>query len=532
MLLTAPNARNGVQIAFALHQSLGEFSRGLPRSRQLGLRIGMAAGPVGVGTDDLFGTTPNLAARLKDKALPGQTIGSARVRDGLTDGVDADIHDLGTQEVRGLPRHRVYRFEPLANGDLAPPNPRRLLIAADAGAMKASLVVLPFDTVGGSGAAVAAGELFTDAIIAALSRGSRLRLISRLSAKALQRRPLDAVERAELVGANYVLSGRVVVRGRALDLYYELIDAATGTLLAVDMVPAGANDLLSTQSDLICKVAGAACQAILRNELELVRRQAIPNLSSYTLMLGGINLMHRFGRKDFMLAKSLLTTLTERAPRHAEPHAWLARWHVFNAVQGWSRARDRGRSKTREFSDRAMQLDPDSSIALTVAGSARIALDQDVDGGRRLYEQALRANPSEPLAWLLLGTSHSFKGEGAPAMECTRKAVALSPLDPMGFFFDTHMAAAAVADGQYGLAIELASQSLRLNCEHSSTLRTLAISQSLGGQRAAARATVQQLLGLQPELTVARFLKDSPAAPYAHGQRLAAALKRAGLPPG
>lgn len=81
-------------------------------------------------------------------------------------------------------------------------------------------------------------------------------------------------------------------------------------------------------------------------------------------------------------------------------------------------------------------------------------------------------------------------------------------------------------------AIELSERSLQSNSLHFSTLRTLAIAQSLAGHLAQARVTVQRLLHHEPGLTAHEFLERSPGGAFKHARRYAKALVRAGLPTG
>ena len=79
-------------------------------------------------------------------------------------------------------------------------------------------------------------------------------------------------------------------------------------------------------------------------------------------------------------------------------------------------------------------------------------------------------------------------------------------------------------------ALALAQRSLRANRSHTSTLRVMAVAQWRLGLRQDARTTVQQLLELEPELTIDRYLKRTPSAPYNIGKEIASVLKDAGVP--
>ncbi|MDB5941929.1 MAG: hypothetical protein JWQ13_1495, partial [Ramlibacter sp.] len=218
-----------------------------------------------------------------------------------------------------------------------------------------------------------------------------------------------------------------------------------------------------------------------------------------------------------------------RSRRHPAPYAWLAKWHVLLVQQGWSEDREAEAGRALDCTKRALENDPDSSLGLTVEGFVRTNLMKDLEGAARSYQAALQINPNESLAWLLTGTLNAFQGNGADAMEASERALRLSPLDPMRYFYDSLAASSAITAGQYDRAIELAKRSLRANRTHTSTYRALAIAQSLSGQDEEARATVRRLLELEPSFTVARFLARTPAT-GALASKVADALLRAGVP--
>jgi tetratricopeptide (TPR) repeat protein len=225
----------------------------------------------------------------------------------------------------------------------------------------------------------------------------------------------------------------------------------------------------------------------------------------------------------------MLEHLVERSRRHPAPHAWLATWPVLLVQQGWSQDPQAQARQAMDSTRRALENDPQSSLALTVQGFVLTNLMKDLAGAASSYQQALQINPNESLAWLLTGTLNAFIGNGAEALAASERALRLSPLDPLRYFYDSLAASAAVTAGKYERAIELAKRSLKANRTHTSTYRALAIAQSLSDQMDDARDTVQKLLQLEPDFTVARFLARTPAKGEM-ASTVADALLRAGLP--
>ena len=95
------------------------------------------------------------------------------------------------------------------------------------------------------------------------------------------------------------------------------------------------------------------------------------------------------------------------------------------------------------------------------------------------------------------------------------------------WYYDAFASTAALSAGDFGRAIELGRRSLRANRSHTSTLRAIAISQSLAGYDDDARKTVAELLALQPCFTVSQYLARHPASSFDTGRTWAEALGRA-----
>ena len=101
----------------------------------------------------------------------------------------------------------------------------------------------------------------------------------------------------------------------------------------------------------------------------------------------------------------------------------------------------------------------------------------------------------------------------------------------MLYYFKSLASTANMVGERYERAIELAESSLRENCLHTPTLRTLAIALALSGRLDEALMAVLRLREIEPQLTVGAFKARYPGRDSPQAGRLAAALEAAGLPP-
>lgn len=527
-VMTFEAVAGSVACAFAMHRRMLADNAGLSDPLHICLRLGIDSGEIVVDKLDVQGRTVNLAARLMTLARPNDTVVSAAVRDRVVEGVDADLHDLGECHFKHLDRPvRAYRLSPPGDPGWSVPS----VPAVTPAQLRPVLAVVPLAYVAGDERLPVVSEMIVDEVINDLSRSEHLQVISRLSASQIAHRG-DLLQDARLhLRANYLVHGTCQLRAaESLRLHVEMVEVSSGHVLWADTFSTTLREALGEDAELAHRLAREIAVVLLQHELERAQSMPLPNLNAYSMMLGGVMMLHRFSSHDFDRSKLILEALVERVPRHPTPLAWLARWYDLRAFQGWSGRPDDDRRTALALCERALDIDGTSSIALTVAGAIHAAQLKDLDKGMSLLRLAIDANPNEPLAWLLLGSMHSFKGEGGEAVAATEQAMRLSPTDPMRFFYDALGASACLSADQFDRAIELASRSLRVNRLHLSTYRVLAIAQVLSGREAQARQTIADLLRLDPSFSVSEFLRRSPGASYAIGQRFAAALRDAGLP--
>jgi hypothetical protein len=126
---------------------------------------------------------------------------------------------------------------------------------------------------------------------------------------------------------------------------------------------------------------------------------------------------------------------------------------------------------------------------------------------------------------------HAWRGRGAEAVQSADRALLLSPLDPLIYYFNSLAGMANLIGERYERAIELSARSLRENRLHTPTLRTLAAAQVFCGRLDDARATMHELRRLEPGLTVGALRARYPGRDSPQAARFTDALLAAGLPP-
>lgn len=527
LMLEFPDARSCVQSAFAIQRHSRHENAAQDTHRRMHLRIGVHRAGFVSDERDIYGIDVNLAARISGQAGPGEIAVSAAVRDELVDGLDADFEDMGECFLKHVSAPvRIYRLN-------EPGLPRMRVDDPPVGeaAPKPTVAVIPFDARSNEIYHFAIGELIADNVIGQLSRTHSLRVISRLSATAFRGRSAQPAAIQEHLGAHYALSGSYVASGNKLLVTAELTDLQDDVIKWSGRLHGEVGDLLQLESELSHSLASAVHNAILDLEVQKAMTRRLPTLQSHSLMLGAVTMMHRTARNDFFRAEQLLNLLLERHQRHAELLAWMAKWHVLQVEQGWSADAAQTAKLALSRTNRALDIDPDSSLALAMDGFVRCNLLKDFDGALERYRAAIAVNPNESLAWLFMGLLEGFSGHDEVALSAVDTALALSPLDPARYFFQSLAASVYLSAGNYARAVDLAQSSLRANTTHASTHRALTIALAMVGNVEQARGQAIKLRQLDPGFTVRKFVERRTGAQFSEkGPLFAEALRISGVP--
>jgi TolB-like protein/DNA-binding winged helix-turn-helix (wHTH) protein/Flp pilus assembly protein TadD len=220
-----------------------------------------------------------------------------------------------------------------------------------------SLAVLPLENVSGDASQEYFADGMTDSLITNLAGLRSVRVISRTSAMHYKGSRKTLPEIARELNVDSVLEGTIMRVGDRVRINAQLIDARTDRHLWASAYDRNLRDVLALQSDLASAIANQVASR--------VDRQSKPNV-----------------------AKTL----------NPEAHDAYLRGR-----QEWIHGAftDQGYEKSREYFNRALQLDPDYGDA--IVGLAEIYIPQDPAAARALCLRALELNTN-------LGAAHTILG--------------------------------------------------------------------------------------------------------------------------
>lgn len=393
-----------------------------------------------------------------------------------------------------------------------------------------SIAIIPFVSLPIDGDNALLGDIVAQEITRALSRSHLLTVISHLSSRCLSNRSLGLEELQKKLDVDYAVSGCLRLQNETMRVDADFIDARSGKICWTREFFGNLTDFFAGNAEIVSSLASAIGKAIVASELSTAASHPLPDVPSHSLLMSGVALMHRQTLASFSKARTHVEEVIRRVPRHSIVHAWLSKWYILSVQQGWSTDLEKDAQIARECTQRALDLDPDCAFSLAIDGFVQNNLMKRFDTAHERFDAALDRDPNNALAWLLKGTLHAFVDDGPRAVEFTDRARTLSPLDPHHYFFDSLSATARLANADYATALALAERSLRANRRHTSTLRVRTIALQRLGREAEAASSAQELLKLEPSLTIAHYLHKHPAAEFRTGRDWADALRAAGVP--
>jgi tetratricopeptide (TPR) repeat protein len=137
-------------------------------------------------------------------------------------------------------------------------------------------------------------------------------------------------------------------------------------------------------------------------------------------------------------------------------------------------------------------------MALAVAGFVAHLLGKDHDAALSAIDRALSLNPSCATALYLGGVANAMRENGEKAISFARRALRLSPFDPLAFEAHLAFGMVAMARERYDEAALHYAKIIEIRPNYSTAYLQRAVALALAGRAADAAPDVRRGLELEP----------------------------------
>ena len=461
---------DAVNGAIKIQEEIKKSNTDIPDDRRMEFRIGINLGDVIEEEKRIYGDGVNIAARVEGLAEAGGISISGTVYEHIKDKVSLGYHYLGEQEVKNIPEPvRVYRLltEPEDAGKIIAeekPKGRKLHLAALCALVlvilvtgtfaiwnyylrpsfepasiekmayplpeKPSIAVLPFSNLSSDTEQEYIADGITENIITGLSQIPEMFVIARNSVFTYKGKAVKIQQVSEELGVKYVLEGSVQKTGDRLRVTAQLIDAIGGHHLWAERYDRELKDLFVLLDEITMKILTALEVQLTRGAG--VRFQKTDSIEAWGHAVKAESLSFRFNKEDFLMAREHCEKALELDPDYTAAMTVLALSLVFEARMGFSESPAESIKQALELLKKASELNDKLVRVPTTLGQIYV-LQRQHDKAIVEGEKAIALDPNSAVAHIFLSTALHYAGRSEEAIVHIKKAMRLSPYYPASY---------------------------------------------------------------------------------------------------
>jgi class 3 adenylate cyclase/TolB-like protein/Tfp pilus assembly protein PilF len=570
---------DAVNCAIEVQRAMVERNAEVAPDKRIEFRIGIHLGDVVEESDgDLMGDGVNIASRLEGICEPGGVCLSEDAYRQVKSRLELQVADLGRQNLKNIAEPvRAYLLRQGAPATQKPPQPARrtrdvwarwpalaaalalVLLAAGAYAWRAgyaprflaasvddklanaprlSIVVLPFENLGGDPEQQYFADGITDDLTTDLSHVPDSFVIARDTAFTFKGRQVDAKAIGRELGVRYMLEGSVRRAGEKVEINAQLISTETGAHVWADRFEGERSNLGKLQFEVVARLANSLGWELMKAEVLRDERERPGDPDARDLTMRGFATIWNFNGANKATWNDAIA-MFERAlaldPHNARAMTGLATALLVRPYAGWSDDPAADVARAEKTAEDALALRPDDSDAHMVK-SYIFETKSQTRAALAEAETAVGDDPNNARAIAQAGYLGSYFGHSEDGVAAVETALRLSPHDPTAPIMQVHLCYLHNNLAQWEQAIEWCEKALANNVkERGNALAALAVANAWAGHNKEAKDAVAELRKVDPAFTVNTMAgwhpSDDPTF-QAQFARYLEGLRKAGVPEG
>jgi adenylate cyclase len=520
VLVEFASAVDAVDCAVQLQEAMGAANVGVPKDRQIVLRIGINLGDVMVEGSDLYGDGVNIAARLEALAEPGGVLVSNKVRSEVAAKLNVAFDDLGEQKLKNMTDPvRVYRVSGGAAASAPSPAPR---------SSKPSIAVLPFTNMSGDPEQEYFSDGITEDIITDLSKIGGLMVIARNSSFAYKGNATNIRVVARELGVRSVLEGSIRRAGGRVRITAQLIDGETGGHLWAERFDRELTDIFAVQDEVTRRIVDALKIALSPGEAAALAAAETTNSKAHDLFLAGREFLFAptRNRETFDRSTDLFAKAIVEDPSYGEPYAGAAFAQLLNWQNHWTNDWSRSLESAERSISLALQKSPQSAFVHYTA-AVFFFWNKDLDRSAAEADAALDLNPNYANALSTRSLACIYGGQPLAAVPYIQQGFRLDPTTKHVYLH--FLGSAYLLASDYRTAATVFRERIQLSPKTDLSRAFLAVALGHLGEVDEAQRVWRELMEINPKYSFTDHVGRLPFRDRADADRLAEGLSKAGI---
>jgi TolB-like protein/DNA-binding winged helix-turn-helix (wHTH) protein len=372
-----------------------------------------------------------------------------------------------------------------------------------------SLVVLPFQLLGGD----ESGQIMADGlsldIMTRLARTRWLFVISRGSAFMFRNSTQDVKNIALRLGVRYVVQGDVQFLGSRIRIRAALTDAVAMREVWAEHFDRNVDDIFDIQDEIANVVVGAVEGEIEQTERQRALLTHPTNLDAWSAYHRATWLMYQFTPEGYVEAERLFKLAARLDPNASRVFAGLSFVHWQRAFLEIGKDRNGEIKQALEYAQKALNLDPREPQGHWALGRAFL-LQEDFDLALEEIEHSIKLNPNFAIGHYFSAFTRlldsDYEGTGAAVQQARR----LSPYDMMSFAMLATQAVNSALVGNGEEAAILANRAARQPNAHYHIHAIAALCNAIAQRHDIARQYIGQLAKIHPGYRINDYFRAFP----------------------
>ncbi len=238
-----------------------------------------------------------------------------------------------------------------------------------------SVVVLPFQNIGGSSESDYLVHGISEEILSGLSRFREILVISLKSSILIGDQTTSPDEAAKKLNVGYALTGSIQLAGKQVRITAKLIEGKNGHHVWSEQYDLQLNDIFRVQDEVTQKILNMLVDHIELNGRDKSLRKETNNLSAYDYVLLGRHYFHDFrsSKADLYRAREMFEKAINIDPIYAAAYAGLASTYLDEYCRGYSAEPSATGERSLELAQHAVQLDGHNSLAQLILCASLLA---------------------------------------------------------------------------------------------------------------------------------------------------------------
>ena len=209
-------------------------------------------------------------------------------------------------------------------------------------------------------------------------------------------------------------------------------------------------------------------------------------------------------RQGALNAVELLRRALALDPTYAPAAALIGECCFTQRAFGWG-VSEADIEESVRLARQAIQWGKDDPDTLWMAAITLVNFAGEYATAAHLIERALALNPNSAHAWNAKGYAEYRQNQLDSAIDAFKRAIRLSPLDPLGGYFSNGLAIANLALGRYETALDWADRSLHEFPQFAPAIRSKVVACVQLGRIDEARKQLERMLEQHPGSTIAKW---------------------------